>query len=147
MCTRLGLLVYELVTGHRPYRLVKRTPEEIARVVCEQDPERPSTVIAHVETSTREDGTTETITPATVSQTREGTIELLRQRLSGPLDDILLKALRKEPNERYASVAAFAEDLRRYISEQPVAVSWDRRRYRARRLLIRYRTAMAVAAL
>jgi eukaryotic-like serine/threonine-protein kinase len=143
----LGLLAYELVTGHRPYRLVKRTPEEIARVVCEQDPERPSTVIAQVETSTREDGTTETITPATVSETREGTIDVLRQRLSGTLDDILLKALRKEPHERYASVAAFAEDLRRYISEQPVAVSWDRRRYRARRLLIRYRTAMAVATL
>jgi serine/threonine protein kinase/tetratricopeptide (TPR) repeat protein/TolB-like protein len=143
----LGLLVYELLTGHRPYRLVTRTPEEIARVVCEQDPERPSTVISHVGATTLEDGSLTIVSPVTVSQTRDGTVELLRQRLSGPLDDILLKALRKEPAERYASVAAFAGDLRRYASEQPVAVSWDRRRYHARRLLIRYRGAMAVAAL
>ncbi|RPI48732.1 MAG: hypothetical protein EHM55_25095, partial [Acidobacteria bacterium] len=143
----LGLLVYELLTGHRPYRLVTHTPEEIARVVCEQDPERPSTVIAQVTESSLDDGTIATITPSMVSQTRDGTLERLKERLSGPLDDILLKALRKEPNERYASVAAFAEDLRRYVAEQPVAVSWDRRRYRAKRLLRRHRAAMAVAAL
>ena len=143
----LGLLVYELVTGHPPYRLVTRTPEEIARVVCDQDPERPSTVIAQIETSTQEDGTRTTVTPASVSATRDGTIDLLRRRLSGPLDDILLKALRKEPNQRYASVAAFAEDLRRYVAEQPVSVSWDRRRYHARRLLLRYRIPIAMAAL
>ena len=143
----LGLLVYELLTGHRPYRLVTRTPEEIARVVCEQDPERPSTVISQVGTSTLEDGAIATITPAAVSQTREETIDELRLRLRGPLDDILLKALRKEPEARYPSVAAFADDLRKYVSAQPVSVSWDRRRYRARRLLVRYRTALAMAAL
>jgi serine/threonine-protein kinase len=143
----LGLLVYELLTGHRPYRLVTHTPEEIARVVCEQDPERPSTVISQIMTSKLEDGTIATITPAAISETRDGTPELLRKRLSGPLDDILLKAIRKEPDQRYASVKAFADDLRRYVEQQPVAVAWDSRRYRTTRLLRRYRTAMAVAAL
>src|SRR5258706_2820585 len=109
----LGLLVYELLTGHRPYRLVTHTAEEIARVVCEQDPERPSSVVSQIEITTLGDGTTTTLTPEAVSQTRDGSLELLRRRLSGPLDDILLKALRKEPDQRYASVAAFAEDLRR----------------------------------
>jgi len=143
----LGLLVYELLTGHHPYRLVTRTPEEIARVVCEQEPERPSTVVGRVDTSTLEDGTIATVTPATVSTTRDGTVEMIRQRLSGPLDDILLKALRKEPNERYQSVAAFADDLRRCVAAQPVAVSWDGRRYRAKRLLRRYRTPIAATLL
>jgi eukaryotic-like serine/threonine-protein kinase len=50
----LGLLVYELVTGHRPYRMSAHTPEEIARAVCEQDPERPSTVIGQTETRATE---------------------------------------------------------------------------------------------
>jgi serine/threonine protein kinase/tetratricopeptide (TPR) repeat protein/TolB-like protein len=143
----LGVLVYELLTGHRPYRLVTNTPEEVARVVCEQDPERPSTVISQIKTSKLEDGTITTVTPVTVSATRDGTPELLRNRLSGSIDDILLKAIRKEAHERYASVKAFADDLRRYVDQQPVGVSWDSRRYRAKRTFRRYRTALAVAAL
>ena len=54
----LGVLIYELLTGHRPYRLTKHTPEEMVRVVCEQDPERPSDVIGQTETTTIGDGTT-----------------------------------------------------------------------------------------
>ena len=46
----LGLLMYELLTGHRPFRFDERTPEEISSVVCEQEPERPSTAIGRVET-------------------------------------------------------------------------------------------------
>ncbi len=143
----LGLLMYELLTGHRPYKFSTHAPEEMARVVCDQDPERPSTVIAQSIESTHEDGTHTTMTPAAISRTREGTLERLRERLSGPLDEILLKALRKEPSERYASVAAFAADLRRLVAEQPVSLSWEGRRYRARRLLRRRRPALAVAAL
>src|SRR4051794_38356519 len=82
----LGLLLYELLTGHRPYRFATRTPQEIARVVCEQDPERPSTAVARTQTYIRSDGTTQTTTPLTVSDTRDGTPEALRQNLSGPLD-------------------------------------------------------------
>ena len=55
----LGLLMYELLTGHRPFRFNERTPEEISNVVCEQEPERPSTAIRRVETTTRADGTTD----------------------------------------------------------------------------------------
>ncbi len=104
-------------------------------------------MVSQIEIATLGDGTTTTLTPETVSQTRDGSLELLRRRLSGPLDDILLKALRKEPDQRYASVAAFAEDLRRYVDEQPVSVSWDGRLYRAKRLLRRYRTPAAALAL
>jgi serine/threonine protein kinase/tetratricopeptide (TPR) repeat protein/TolB-like protein len=143
----LGLLLYELLTGRRPYRLTTRTPEEIARVVAEQDPERPSAAVDRVESDWLDDDPTEAVTAETISLTRDGSPALLRRRLSGTLDEILLKALRKEPEQRYASVAALAGDLRRYLAEQPVALSWEGRRYRARRMLRRHRTAVATAAL
>ncbi|PYU09628.1 MAG: serine/threonine protein kinase, partial [Acidobacteria bacterium] len=99
----LGVLLYKLLTGHRPYRLKRQTPLEIERVICEEDPEKPSTAISRVEEITSSDGRTVTITPELVSQTREGRPEELRRRLHGDLDTIVLTALRKEPQRRYSS--------------------------------------------
>src|SRR5205807_1251402 len=90
----LGVLLYKLLTGHRPYRLKRQTPLEIERVICEEDPEKPSTAISRVEEITSSDGSTITITPELVSQTREGRPEELRRRLCGDLDTIVLMALR-----------------------------------------------------
>jgi serine/threonine protein kinase/tetratricopeptide (TPR) repeat protein/TolB-like protein len=143
----LGLLLYELLTGHRAYQFATRTPEEMASIVCELDPERPSTVVARTRTSVRGDGTTETRTPSSVSGTRDGSPEALRRRLTGALDAIVLKALRKTPELRYASVAALAEDVRRYLEDEPVAAGRDAWRYRVKRVLRRHRTAAGVAAL
>ena len=71
----LGLLLYELLTGHRPYQFTTRTPEEIANVVCEEDPERPSTAVAHGPDVHRAAGAAEITTspPQSVSETRDGT--------------------------------------------------------------------------
>jgi serine/threonine protein kinase/tetratricopeptide (TPR) repeat protein/TolB-like protein len=143
----LGLLLYELLTGHRPFRFTGHSPEEISSVVCEQEPERPSRAIGRTEAITLADGTTETTTPLSVSETRDGSPEALRNRLSGPLDAIVMKALRKVPESRYPSVAALADDVRRWLDERPVAAGRDEVRYRTRRFLDRHRSPLAVGAL
>ncbi len=143
----LGVLLYELLTGQRPYRLATRTPDELARVVCEQDPERPSAVVTRPVTTVLPDGTSSMLTPDAVSRSRDGSPEALRRRLHGPLDDIVLKALRKDPAARYATAAALADDLRRYLDDAPVDASRGARRYRAARALTRHRRLATAAAL
>ena len=116
----LGVLLYELLTGHRPYRLKSNRMEEITRVICEEEPIRPSTVIEQVEEVAGPGGTTRKITAETVSKTREGSKEKLRGRLKGDLDNIILMAMRKEPLRRYASVEQLSEDIQRVLEGFPV---------------------------
>jgi serine/threonine protein kinase len=117
----LGVLLYELLTGHRPYNFKSGAPQEIARVICEQEPERPSTAIHRVEEQTDASGVTRiTLTPESVSKPREGQVDKLRRRLVGDIDMIVLKAMRKEPHRRYGSVEQFSEDIRRHLEGLPV---------------------------
>src|SRR5579862_7709703 len=102
----LGVVLYHLLSGHRPYRLEQHTPAAMERAICEQEPESPSTVIDRVDTETLPDGTTVTITAENVCRTRELPPDKLRRSLRGDLDNIVLKALQKEPQRRYSSVAA-----------------------------------------
>ena len=124
----LGVVLYELLTGHRPYRLLSAAVHEIARVISEVEPTRPSEVVTTSEQTVGRERTQ--ITPETVSAVREGDPNRLRKRLAGDLDSILLMALRKEPERRYASVESLAEDLRRHLEQRPVnareASPWER---------------------
>src|SRR5262249_48581618 len=107
----LGVLLYKLLTGHHPYRFTTPLPQEVERVICESAPERPSVIITRAEEVDVADGETVTITPESVSSTRDGQPEKLRRILSGDLDNIILMAIRKEPQRRYASVEQFSEDI------------------------------------
>ncbi|HEX8708189.1 MAG TPA: protein kinase [Pyrinomonadaceae bacterium] len=119
----LGVLLYELLTDHRPYRLRSRMPAELARVICEEEPERPSVAINLIEVIPTDEAEPIEITPETVSRARGGLPEQIRRQLAGSLDNIVLKALRKEPHRRYTSVEQFSEDIRRYLEGLPVSAT------------------------
>jgi serine/threonine protein kinase/tetratricopeptide (TPR) repeat protein len=137
----LGVVLYELLTGRRPYKLRQSTPAEIERAICEEEPEKLSTAIDRVETVTAADGTTSTtITPELVSQTREGEPEKLRRRLRGDLDKVVLMALEKEPRRRYASVKELADDLQRHLDHLPVRARPSTLTYRASKFVSRRKT-------
>ena len=109
----LGVILYELLTGHRPYRMLSAAMHEMARVIAEVEPARPSQVVDTTEPPS--------VTPDSVSAVREGDPGRLRKRLAGDLDSILLMSLQKEPGRRYNSVEALAGDLERHLGHVPVA--------------------------
>ena len=134
----LGVVLYELLTGHRPYRLLSVAMHEIARVISEEEPTRPSDVVTTTEQAPESERGKPPITPETVSEVREGDPNRLRKRLQGDLDSILLTALHKEPNRRYSSVEAFSDDLRRHLENRPVSAREDSLWYRTSRFARRH---------
>ena len=132
----LGVLLYQLLSGHRPYCSKGATPAEMARIICEQEPEKPSSVITRVEEAPTTSAEVR-LTPESVSETREGDPEKLRRRLAGDLDNIVLKALRSEPEQRYGSVDEMSEDILRHLEGQPVLARKGTLGYRSARFIKR----------
>lgn len=127
----LGILLYELLTGSRPYTIDALTPGEIERSVCETIPPDPSTRV----------GLMRSTAPAGLGDRRQ-----LRRKLRGDLDRIVMTALRKQPQQRYASAAAFAADIGRYLHGLPVKARGASRIYRTGRFIARNRIVVAATA-
>ena len=112
----LGVLLYELLTGHRPYHFPSRQLHEMARVITEEEPEPPSVAVAWADNLLPEAGAEfETITVERACELRGETPAGLSRELTGNLDRITMKALRKETAERYQSAAALREDIIRHL--------------------------------
>ena len=126
----LGVVLYELLCGVRPFSSDSRTPSELERAVLEREPEPPSAAARRTTGSSPKTG------PPTGAP---------RPRLGRDLDAICLKALRKLPHERYPSVVALATDLERWLDGRPVEALRGDRRYRAAKLLRRHRGRITVA--
>jgi eukaryotic-like serine/threonine-protein kinase len=141
----LGVVLYELLTGQHLYSAPGSTPHQIARAVCEVDPEKPSTVVGRTEGSPSPGGRT-TVRSGTTIPLGESSADRLSRRLSGDLDNIVLMALRKEPERRYASVDKFAEDLRRHLANLPVFARTDTAGYRISRFIARHKAGVAATA-
>ncbi len=142
----LGVILYELLTGHRPYRLAGYAIQDIEAAVCSIEPEKPSSVV--LKPVPRGKGVTQTLEPPDeVSEARSTQPKKLRRRLSGDLDTICLKALKKEPHRRYSSAGDLLGDVNRYLAGQPIKARPDTLRYRTRKFVARHRASVAFSAL
>ena len=124
----LGVIFYELLAATRPYEITTASLVELARVICEQEP-LPLSQAAGL-------GTTD------VAEKRATTPDRLRKRLAGDLERIAAKALAKDAQQRYASVAEFAADVRRHLDGKPVEARPATFLYRTGKLLRRHRVAI-----
>jgi serine/threonine protein kinase/tetratricopeptide (TPR) repeat protein len=143
----LGVILFELLTGHRPYRLRGCSFAEIERAVCHDEPARPSTVVARTETIDQSDGTTLTIDPESISAARGQSPHKLRSQLTGDLDTIVLTALRKDAARRYATVDKLSGDIERYLTGLPIQARKDTRTYRISKFISRHRVGVATGVL
>ncbi len=142
----LGVVLYELLTGRAPYNVPTHTPHELYSAVCETEPERPSMAVLRKQLPATE-GQRKSANDSPLTAMREGSPEKLSRRLRGDIDNIVLMALRKEPQRRYASVEQFAQDIRRHLEHLPVIARKDTFAYRTSKFITRHKTGVAVAAL
>ncbi len=140
----LGVMLFELLSGHRPYDLRDLSPAEVERRVLETSPTRPSDAVGRVGVAA---GTGRPATPDDVGAARSERPDRLRRALRGDLDTIVHKAMHRDPARRYASAAALAEDLRRHLDRLPVRARPDTLAYRLSTFARRNRGGVAAAGL
>ena len=118
----LGVVLFHLLTGRGPYRSAIESGRETLREVCDADPQRPSAVASRSPAAER------------------------RPRVPHELDDIVLRALRKEPDRRYGSIEQLSADIERYLTGQPVLAHGGRFSYHAGKFIRRHRLELSAAA-
>jgi serine/threonine-protein kinase len=135
---QLGLLLYELLTGCRAHDVGRGALRDLVQAVCEQDPRPPSSVV---------DGPRPTAEQRARAAARGTTPAALRRRLSGDLDAIVMMALAKEPEARYASPDRLAADLARHLAGRPVMARRRTTFYSLGKFVYRHRVSVASATL
>jgi serine/threonine protein kinase/tetratricopeptide (TPR) repeat protein len=140
----LGVVLYQLLTGRSPYPGSSHVPHEFARVICEAEPSRPSSIVLLpvISVEAKREEASEFL-----SSVSETSAAKLRRRLAGDLDTIVLRAMHKEPQRRYLSVEQFAEDLRSHLNGLPISARRDSWRYRAGKFAIRHKVGVSASAL
>ncbi len=129
----LGVLLYVLLVGKHPTASPTGTPIDQMQALVETEPERPSDAA--------------TGGYAEVAKLRGTSAQQLSRVLRGDLDNIVAKALKKEPSERYATADAFASDLQHYLNHEPVSARADSRMYRMGKFVRRHRVGVAAVSL
>jgi serine/threonine-protein kinase len=135
----LGLLLYQLLVGRHPIGGAGTSTTEFVQAVLHLEPIRPSRAVLRQAWTGGGEPHEARLTPAEAKR--------LSRRLAGDLDNIVARMLRKVPAERYATVAAVADDLRRHLADEPVSARPDGWRYRSAKFLQRHRTASLAGVL
>jgi len=133
----LGVLLYQLLTGRSPYRLLSYSQLQLERAICMDDPVRPSQMVISKLTGEKD------ADRSRISDRRGLSPQRLRARLTGDLDAIVAMAMRKEPDRRYPSVEALADDLNRHLLGEPVRARQSDWRYNGAKFLRRHLLAVA----
>lgn len=141
----LGILLYLLLTGRKPYRFESTSMLEIERIVCETEPIRPSEAASGNPQSSPGVGET-TLAPDQSAQFHTKDSYSLIKELRGDLDRIVLKTLRKEPGRRYRSVLELSDDLDNYLYGRPILARPATLRYRTQKFIRRNRWGVFVSA-
>lgn len=136
----LGLVLYELLAGRYAYG-ARTSALDLQRAIVEQDPQRPSAAIFRVPVAHDD----KCATAEEISEARQLTPQKLCSALRGDLESIVLKAVRKEPHARYASVDRLSEDIERYLEGLPVRAREGTLMYRTRKFVTRHRAAVIMA--
>ena len=140
----LGVLLYELLTGHRPYRV----GSAVERRDYVEEAEKPSVAVNEIGESAAPDDATRTLmTPELVAQARAIRREELPRRLRGDLDTIVMKAIRLEPEHRYASAAEFSQDIERHLAGLPIRARKPTLLYRGGKFVRRHAESLTTAIL
>ncbi|MEM7350103.1 MAG: serine/threonine-protein kinase [Acidobacteriota bacterium] len=141
---QLGLLLYLLITGQSPYRAGSSTSQDLAQAITEEPPTRPSTVIR--DARSRKTSPAERSSQEAVFRQRRTTPIRLQRDLDGDLDNIVLMALRKEPERRYASTQHLIDDIERHLAGRPILARPNTWRYRCSKFVRRHALAVAASA-
>ncbi len=135
----LGVLLYELLTGALPFNpktLRKAAFKEIQRIICEQEPPRPSTILS-----------VETEEAKTIAENRHTALKNLKKQLHDELEWIPLKALRKERQQRYKTATEFADDIRNYLNGNPLIAGPESTSYKVKKYLVKHKFSSTIVGL
>lgn len=142
----LGVLLYELLTGHWPYAVKTTEMRAVESAICDLEPERPSAAVTRADVVLPAPGTA-SLDPTELARRRGGPPSKLRSQLRGDLDNVLLKALDKSPRRRYRSAIELAEDIRRHLANETVIARPPSAGYRAAKFVRRNRAGVVAGTL